>query len=207
MFSNLVPGREYDDLAYDAVELRVWLPEACRIALDEVTNVMNVTEAFWLRVVLLMHLYGEHEYRRMFAQRSDFFAPPRTVSPKNGRYGFSFSAAPGPTDPENPLSEPTTWVAPNLGKNMWPIKVFVPRQLKADLQHAAARTGVALSVYVREILITKLLGQALDRDSLSLFSPELLHAGQAWESGVVNDSEVLISAVQSEGAEITHLSG
>lgn len=88
MFSNLVPGREYDDLAYDAVELRVWLPEACRTALDEVTSVMNVTEAFWLRVVLLMHLYGEHEYRRMLAQRSDFLRHHARCLRKTAATGF-----------------------------------------------------------------------------------------------------------------------
>ena len=203
IFTRLLPGREYGDLAHDDAELRFWLPEVCRTALDEVTNALDVTEAFWLRGVFMMHLYGEHEYRRMFAQKADFFTSPRVVSRKSSRYAVAFSVAPQNSD--GPLPEPTTWVAPNLGKNMWPIKVFVPGQLKRDLLHAAARNGIMLSVYARELLLMRLLGYALDRNSLLHCSLESLNAGEKWESGDANDMEVPVSKVPATGPEITYL--
>jgi len=202
-FTELLSGREYGNLAEDSAELRFWLPETCRVAMDEVTSALDITEAFWLRGVLMMHLYGEHEYRRMFAQKEGFFASPRTVSRKSSRYAVSFSVA--PRDSDEPLPEPTTWVAPNLGKNMWAIKVFLPEQLKADLQHAATGASVTLSVYVRELVLVRLLGHALDRSSFSLLSPELLYAGEVWEAGVVVDAEVPISQASASGVEISYL--
>lgn len=207
VFTKLLPSREYGDLAHDEAELRFWLPEACRTALDEVTSALDITEAFWLRIVFLMHLYGEHECRRMFAQKTDFYAPSRTVSRKSSHRAVAFSVAPGPADLEGLPPEPMAWVVPDLGKNMWPIKVLVPEQLKQDLQRAATKVDVALSVYVRELLLARLLGHALDRSPFPHFSSETLRAGEAWESGAVDDKEVPASIVPFSGSEITYFDG
>lgn len=49
------------------------------------------------------------------------------------------------------------WV-PELGKNIAPIKVWIPARMKADLQLLADHAEIPLSQFVREIVISRLLG-------------------------------------------------
>ena len=64
----------------------------------------------------------------------------------------------------------TYWV-PELGKNVVPVKVWVPSRIRNDLQTLATHVGLNLSQYVREIVISRLLGHG----TLPL-RPEMLQA-------------------------------
>jgi len=50
------------------------------------------------------------------------------------------------------------WSVPEFGKNVAPIKVWVPSRLRNDLEALAAHVDITLSQYVREIVISRLLG-------------------------------------------------
>lgn len=54
----------------------------------------------------------------------------------------------------------TYWV-PELGKNVAPMKVWIPKCMKADLQTLGEHAGLTLCNYVREILISRLLGHGM----------------------------------------------
>lgn len=157
-FSQLFDRQKLEDLDTDDAELRFWLPEAGRVALDEVTEFLDVTEAFWLRATFLNFLYGEHEYRRMFAQRAEFFGPERFLSRKSESRSAMYSVSPTPEDNDTPRPIRRIEVIPALGKNLFPIKVYVPSQIKCDLQHAADDVKEPLSVFVRKLLLSRLLG-------------------------------------------------
>ena len=81
---------------------------------------------------------------------------------------------------------------PGLGKNMSPIKVFLPTQLKRDCENAAKLSKMPMSRLVREALIAQLLGHRILLERYGEWSASELKAAADWESGktapeMVND--------------------
>ena len=70
-----------------------------------------------------------------------------------------YSVAQEPTPPGKKKSW-TYWV-PELGKNIVPIKIWIPKRLRDDLQTLADHAEVKISQYVREIIISRLLGHGM----------------------------------------------
>ena len=82
--------------------------------------------------------------------------------PKFCKYDQSdirFSCA-SDTAPKGKIRESTYWVA-DLGKNIAPIKLWIPARLKQDLGILADHTSLTLSNYIREIVISRLLGHGM----------------------------------------------
>jgi hypothetical protein len=50
---------------------------------------------------------------------------------------------------------------PELGKNIVPIKIWIPKRLRDDLQTLANHADVKISQYVREIIISRILGYGM----------------------------------------------
>jgi hypothetical protein len=65
------------DLHDNDAELRLWLPEPLRLALNQTTRELQTTESKYLREFLTVYLYGVHEILRMNANKTGlYFVPP-----------------------------------------------------------------------------------------------------------------------------------
>lgn len=158
-FTKLVESiGDFSDFTENNVALKTWLPEPVESALDELCqrNDDNVSE--FLRKFLLIHCYGLYAYYVINEKLENIYQSHRSA-PAFSRSGSS-----------QKVRKITYWV-PELGKNVAPIKVWIPTRLKADLQKLADHTGIKLSQYVREIIISRLLGYGMVP-----MRPEMLNA-------------------------------
>lgn len=147
-FEDLVADMgDFSDLAKHDVALKFWLPEPVSFALTEMGELGGESRSEMLRRFLTQHCYGVYAAQVMSAAVPEIFRDPPPVM-------FSRSAY---DPPPGQVRIDTYWV-PELGKNVAPIKVWVPSRLRGDLEALAAHVGITLSQYVREIVISRLLG-------------------------------------------------
>lgn len=201
-FSRLFDRPEPEGLDTDDAEMRFWLPEAGRVALDEVTTFLDVTEAFWLRATFVSFLYGEHEYRRTFAQRVGFFGSQRFVSRKSASHGVLFSIAPRAEGEDD--TRPTVRkieIIPSLGKNVFPVKVLVPREIKRDMQEMADAEKETLSVFIRKLLLAKLLGQVIAPHPLSGMTAARIERADRWSEFEISSQEIPVDQKTDDDKE------
>lgn len=197
-FSMLFDRPEPEGLDTDDAELRFWLPEAGRVALDEVTTFLDVTEAFWLRATFVSFLYGEREYRRMFAQRVGFFGSQRFVSRKSASHSGKFSIA----DNDDARSAVRAIeVIPELGKNMFPVKTLVPSAIKRDLQERTDAEKETLSVFIRKLLLSKLLGQVVAPHPLSDMTAARIERADRWSEFEISSQEIPVDQKTDDDKE------
>lgn len=90
----------------------------------------------------------------------------------------------------------TVDTVPGLGKNIIPVKLFLPNKIKSDLQKLADKAGIPLSTFVREILISHLLGHTLWQERLRSWSQEEELIGMKWEKD--EEEKYTVSVYQSD---------
>ena len=117
------------------VPMKVWLPEPVDAALKQLTDISNQSRAEYIREMLFIYVYGHIVLEQMRQQMDGLF------------YRKS-----------RPLYSRTGNRAPALGKNSINYKVWLPVKLRDDLQALAAGAGITLSHFVREVLISAVLG-------------------------------------------------
>ena len=157
-------------------ELRVWMPEPLKLAMDEVVQYLEKTVSEYLRDLFIVYLYGSHELLCMFENKTGvFYSPPPEPSVENEKQGQPLFSRSRSVD-----------FIPGLGKNIVPLKLFLHEKLKADLQATADKAGLPLSQFVRELLVSHFLGHTLWPERKQLFSPEQVKVATEWENGGVN---------------------
>ena len=129
------------DLHDNDAELRLWLPEPLRMALNQTAKELITSESQYLRELLTIYLYGVHEILRMRANKTGLYFVPPPLPDNDIR--FSRAA----------MSD----VIPGLGKNIIACKLRLPSKIKNDLQFLANQRGVPLGRFVREILVQHFL--------------------------------------------------
>lgn len=139
---------DFSDFTNNDVALKTWLPEPVEAALEELCERNNDSVSDFFRKFLLIHCYGLYAYFVINEKLEKIY--------QSGRDTPMFSRSGG----SRKIRKITYWV-PELGKNVAPIKVWIPGRLKADLQKLADHTGIKLSQYVREIIISRLLGYGM----------------------------------------------
>ena len=72
---------------------------------------------------------------------------------------------------------------PGLGKNIVPLKLYLHEKMKADLQVMANTSGIALSQFVREILVSHFLGHTVWPERKKLITKEQEALANSWEAG------------------------
>lgn len=147
-FSQLLHGMgDFSDLAKHDMALKFWLPEPALEALKEISALNGESVSESLRKFFAHHCYGIYAFQLMCAKIPDLFKDPGPTM---------FSRAPS-KNPKGKKRVHTYWV-PELGKNVMPVKVWVPSRIRNDLQLLASHVELNLSQYVREIVISRLLG-------------------------------------------------
>jgi len=130
--------RDYSALKTNDVALKIWLPESVNIAIKEMSSYTNTTNSDLIRQTLFTYLYGRYDLM---------------ASIEKGEHDFALNSPPVFSRREN--SENRT---PELGKNTYDEKVWIAKKMKNDLQELADKTDLALSHFIREILISNLFG-------------------------------------------------
>lgn len=147
-FAELVNGiGSFDDFREHDTAIKFWLPEAANQALEEMSDRSGISMSESMRQLFAAHCYGIYAYQVMIDTNPKIFRDPSPVYFSRG----------GSAPPPGKKRVDTYWV-PELGKNVMPIKVWIPRRMRHDLQLLADHVGIKLSQYLREIVIARLLG-------------------------------------------------
>lgn len=147
-FAQIIEGMgDCKDLKVHDVALKFWLPEPTAEAVKELCqrNGDSLSEA--LRQFFAQFCYGTYAFQVMQETMPGLFRDPAPLRLSRGLVD----------GPSGKKRVETYWV-PELGKNVVPIKVWLPRRLRSDLQSLADHVGIPLSQYVREIVISRVLG-------------------------------------------------
>ncbi len=163
---------EIHDLTIDDVALKFWLPEAAEQAIRKIASDYSTTMSRLIRNFLIVHCYGLYTFEYIRQQFGDPFQAYDT--------GARFSLR--SDSPQKPVRIQTYWV-PELGKNIKPMKVWIPLRLKGDLGKLAEHVGVPPSNYVREILIGRFLGHGMLPMRPEMLKPVPTQAAKDWEEG------------------------
>ena len=132
------------------VATKFWLPEPVAVALEDFAKAQALSKSEMLRHFFAAHCYGIYIVELLRRKSPEIF---RDTEPAM----FSISR---PSPPPGKKREHTYWI-PELGKNVYPIKIWFSRRLRDDLQTLADHTSIPLSQYLREIVISRLLGHGM----------------------------------------------
>jgi len=136
----------FPEFSKNDVPVRFWVPEPVMDALNDFRFRASEPFTYMLRQILASHCYGIIAFQAM-----------KQANPHIFKEGGSFyqSAKENPPPGKKRI---TTYFVPELGKNVKPIKLFIPTRLRDDLQLLADHVGLSLSNYLREIVISRLFG-------------------------------------------------
>ena len=140
---------DVSDLQNNDIAFKFWLPMPVFESLQEICELDAVSQSVFFRNYLYNHCYGLYVIKQLLADYPSLFKD----------HDYWYSIAQEPTPPGKKKSW-TYWV-PELGKNIVPIKIWIPQRLRDDLQTLADHAEVKVSQYVREIIISRLLGHGM----------------------------------------------
>lgn len=130
-------GRPYNDYIHSDASLKIWLPEAIESKLDEVGAYIDTTKSDFIRQILFVHLYGRTDFLALIQMQHPSLVPSAAAA------GISFSTVTSVSSPP---------------KNDVGMKIWLPAQMKADLDRLAIKHGMSMSSYAREVITTHLVG-------------------------------------------------
>ena len=149
------------DLGVHDVAIQFWLPDAAEKSLKQLCALDGNSMSEALRKFLITHCYGTYAFSVMVKKHPDMFKESGPLfSRKQNDDGMPLFSP----ERENPIDErpsrkreTTYWVC-ELGKNIAPVKVYIAKRLRDDLKILAEHVDIKLSQYLREIVISRLLG-------------------------------------------------
>lgn len=150
--SNLIPQRDYSGLNKQDCELRIWLPDPARQAMAEICGRMKVTMTVYLTEFFATYLYGIHEVMRMRNETTGLYEP-KAIQPGDMRDATIMVEAPDELGLE--YDDPV----PEMGKNIFALKIFLPSKIKDGLQHRANQSKVPLGRFTRAMICAHLFGR------------------------------------------------
>lgn len=173
-FKEIIEGmKDLPDLRFNREPLKFWLPESAEQALGEMAKRSKLSKSEFLRQFFAIHCYGLYAFYVMRDTNPTLF--------KDSDGGVFYQSG-TVTTPTGKKRIETYWV-PELGKNIAPVKVWIPLRLRNDLATLAQHAEVTLSNYVREILISRLLGQGMLPTRPQMFEAAPTKSSEDWNEG------------------------
>ena len=164
---------EFKELHLNDAVLRLWLPEEVLEPLNQCVKHSKLTASRYLREFLVTYLYGQQRLDKMKENKTGIYFKP--LSSGGGTY-FQRSLA--------------VDCIPGLGKNIVPIKLKLPKQMKSDLESIAANTGIPLGQFVREILVSHLLGHTFWSERHNLFLEKMQDKANEWVDQQLHEESI-----------------
>lgn len=147
---GLIPQRNYAGLNVQDEQLRIWLPDPAKIALMEICERLGMSITAYLTELFATYLYGVHEVMRMRDHQTGLYETDDLQFPDADPYEG------GETEDDGPeFDEPV----PEMGKNIFALKIFLPAQLKSGLQLRADRAQTPLGRFARAMICAHLFGR------------------------------------------------
>ncbi len=185
-------GPELIDLLANNATLRIWLPEPLRLAMDQVVKHLDTTLSKYLREYFVVYLYGNHTLIDMYKNKTGiFYEPPKETTSVDSFKRTMYSRV------------CSVEFIPGLGKNIVPLKIFLNAQIKSDLQSLADKSEMALSQFIREILVSHFLGHTVWPERQQMLKVDHLAIANQWEAGDLD----ALSVHQPSAKEETALEG
>lgn len=187
-FAQILDGMgDFSDLAQHDTAQKLWLPEPAAEAMKELAarNGDSMSEA--LRQMLAQHCYGVYAFVVMNEQIPGLFKESDSAPMYSIR-------AMRPHEEEGGKKRVSTYWVPELGKNIAPIKLWIPARMRRDLQALADHVGIPLSQYLREIVISRLLGHGTLPKRPQMLEAVPLPSADAW----AEDQEVSMREISRE---------
>lgn len=165
--SELIPTRDYSNLNRQDCQLRIWLPDPAKQALEEICEINETSMTAYLTEYFATYLFGHHELLRMRARGIGLYE----LKPLT-RYNMESVAVP---------------TEPDLGKNIFALKIWLPEKIKGGLRSLAERAGVTLGEYSRALICAHLFGHEYGRNKLMNIAMLNVDMAQEWENAPIDD--------------------
>lgn len=149
--ANLIPVRDYSGLNVQDTQLRIWLPDGAKQALTEIGDREGASYTVYLTEFFATYLYGYHELLKMRDTRTGLYEP----DPGRGAEPVEDEAPPIEDELGPEYDDPE----PEMGKNIFALKIFMPKKMKDGLQQRANRAHVPLGRFARALLCAHLFGR------------------------------------------------
>lgn len=150
-FDQLMAGMgDLSILQEHDVAVKLWLPEPAALALEDFSKVQGISRSEMLRHFFAAYCYGVYVVELLRGQFPEVFRDQEPVRFSLARH----------EPPPGKKRQVTYWV-PELGKNVAPIKLWIATRLRNDLQALADHAHLPLSQYLREIVVSRLLGHGM----------------------------------------------
>lgn len=164
--SELIPARDYSNLNQQDCQLRVWLPDPAKRALEEICEIDETSMTGYLTEYFATYLFGRHELLRMRSKSIGLYEPKPLT-----RYNMESVAGP---------------VEPDLGKNIFALKIWVPGQIKSGLRSLAERAGLTLGEFTRALICAHLFGHEFGNSKLVEIAKPNENAAWDWENAAID---------------------
>ncbi len=177
----------------DAV-LRIWLPVPVKFALDDCIDELDFSANSYMRHFFVVYLYGSHELLRMKAEKTGLYYEPPPKNPHESPALFSRARV--------------VDCIPGLGKNIVAIKLRLPEKMKSDLELLAHKAGIPLGQFVRELLVSHLLGHTVWPERMASWTEDQRQAADDWVESRIEARRVFDPISEEEQAlegKIFHL--
>lgn len=147
---DLIPQRNYAGLNVQDQQLRIWLPDPAKIALMEICERLGLSLTAYLTELFATYLYGVHEVMRMRDHQNGLY------DPQDLQFSDADLSDDGDAEDDGPaFDEPV----PEMGKNIFALKIFLPAKLKTGLQQRAEKAQVPLGRFARAMICAHLFGR------------------------------------------------
>lgn len=147
---GLIPMRNYAGLNVQDEQLRIWLPDPAKIALIEICNRLGMSITAYLTELFATYLYGVHEVMRMRDLQKGLY------DTDDLQFLDAVTYEDGETEDDSPaFDEPV----PEMGKNIFALKIFLPSKMKVGLQHRADKAQASLGKFSRTMICAHLFGR------------------------------------------------
>jgi len=147
---GLIPQRNYAGLNIQDEQLRIWLPDPAKIALMEICNRLGMSITAYLTELFATYLYGVHEVMLMRDRQTGLYDADDMQFLDVDLYEVEQTEDDGPA-----FDEPV----PEMGKNIFALKIFLPAKLKIGLQHRADKANAPLGRFARAMICAHLFGR------------------------------------------------
>ena len=147
---DLIPRRDYSGLNVQDNQLRIWLPDPAKIALMEICERLNISITAYLTELFATYLYGVHEVMRMRDLQRGLYDTDDIQFLDADPYEAWQIEDDGPE-----FDEPV----PEMGKNIFSLKIFLPAKIKFGLQQRADKAKAPLGKFARAMICAHLFGR------------------------------------------------
>ena len=147
---GLITRRDYSGLNVQDNQLRIWLPDPAKIALLEICERLGMSVTAYLTELFATYLYGVHEVMRMRDLQRGLY------DTDDIQFLDADPYAGDQTEDDSPaFDEPV----PEMGKNIFALKIFLPAKLKSGLQLRADKAQAPLGKFARAMICAHLFGR------------------------------------------------